>query len=194
MNRIKYFVMRLESIVRPAAYGVAIAAVYSMIGTRNNSLTGPNQNSGPADVIAKHSNYLLGNLSRDVGADQSSSLAGRIREYDEALKAGDFNKLYELRSERWKAVVSKRQAEQIFKQQSIRVSEIYTLAVDPLSKLSGDATPGYVVARLAVLETSERETEWTFYLETWIKSEERISLVGGAPWDQPALPVLRVSR
>lgn len=147
----------------------------------------------PEDLSA-FSDILLTNIGSSRKQTTGQSLYESIKHYDNALESGNFAEVYGVRTTQWKAIVPQDKAEHIFRNAVTQVHKINTLAILPLPKVVGSDTSGYLVSRLAFVDLPTGAGQWISYIETWVQDENTMALTGGAPWDQPALPVLSVRK
>lgn len=138
--------------------------------------------------IKNTSNQILSNLENLSSLEsRSDSLGALIRKSDEAILMANFKKAYELRSEKMKAIIPYKLANSLYQKNATGVKSIFILGVQPLQKEDH-------VSRILLIKTAEIPNQnsgfhWIFYIETWSNQDGQWRLNGGAPWDQPALPI-----
>jgi hypothetical protein len=154
----------------------------------------PNSKSEPCDALFQESNDSLLEFLSDnesgLALGKTGSLGAKIRQYDSFYTAGEWDKVYAMRSDSWKAD----EHLPLWKNQMIHatfvISKLFVLDENPFpSPLSQKYSSAFELIKVAELRDIKTSTiAYKFFTEVWVYENNNWVIYSGVYWDGARMP------
>ena len=113
----------------------------------------------------------------------------RIEQYDSLCKSNALKEAFLMRSEDWRKYVSIDLWKTVFDKKGYTIYDITVLGARPFPSRTKPAA-AFEMIKMAIIQKNDGTSKCMFYTEVWVYEHNDWFTRGGAPWDDPAAPII----